>query len=296
MNIKAKAKAQFIIAGIALVFSVFALFTINNNGVAWFSSNDKVTANGMAIQVKNDETFASINYYRVSGHTIYVENGEKHDRYSFSFADSALDITETYIDANGNSATRPERDSFTTPVKMYPYSDLGGNCQILIEVTAKTADPFIMTAFTETNEYLGNTIAAAIAAQQYDILPTGLPLTSVIKYAFIDDVTVDNENQEFIVYEHEIHEHERTFVTFDESGNGEFNNSGATGFEVTPNSDCKFYILVDYNVKAVEDINAKIMEYVEKAEHASTDYDDIIIGVTNLLFSADFDFEVLEEK
>ena len=296
MNIKAKAKAQFIIAGIALVFSIVALFIINNNGLAWYASNENVSANGMAIQVKNDETFVSINYYRVSGHTIYVENGEKHDRYSFSFADSALDITETYIDASGNSVTRQERDSFSTPVKMYPYSDLGGNCQILIEVTANTADPFIMTAFTETNEYLGNTIAAAIAAQQYDILPTGLPLTSVIKYAFIDDVTVDNENQEFIVHEHEIHEHERTFVTFGADGNGEFNNSGATGFEVTPNSDCKFYILVDYNVEAVEDINAKIMEYVEKAEHASTDYDDIIIGVTNLLFSADFDFEVLEEK
>ena len=64
MNIKAKAKAQFIIAGIALVFSIFALFTINkNNGLAWFSSNDKVTANGLAVQVKCDDIFVSIEYY-----------------------------------------------------------------------------------------------------------------------------------------------------------------------------------------------------------------------------------------
>ena len=64
MNTKAKAKAQFIIAGIALVFSVFALFTINkNNGLAWFSSNDKATANGLAVQVKCDETILGPNNY-----------------------------------------------------------------------------------------------------------------------------------------------------------------------------------------------------------------------------------------
>ena len=63
MNTKAKAKAQFIIAGIALVFSVFALFTINNNGMAWFSSNDKATANGLAVQVKCDETILGPNSY-----------------------------------------------------------------------------------------------------------------------------------------------------------------------------------------------------------------------------------------
>ena len=297
MNIKAKAKAQFIIAGIALVFSIFALFTINkNNGLAWFSSNDKVTANGLAVQVKCDDIFVSIEYYRVSDQIIYDEDGTKHNRYIFSFADSALDVTETYIDANGNSVTRPERDSFSTPVRMYPYSDLGGNCQILIEVTAKTADPFIMTAFTETNEYLGNTIAAAIAAQDYDaILPTGLPLTSVVKYAFLSDVSIDSENQTFIVDDHDVYDHETDFVTFDESGNGNFDNPGASGFEITPNNECKFYIFIDYNVEAVEDINAKIMEYVEKALHSNEDYNDIILGATNLLFSADFDFELLEE-
>ena len=63
MNTKAKAKAQFIIAGIALVFSVFALFAINNNGMAWFSSNDKATANGLAVQVKCDETILGPNSY-----------------------------------------------------------------------------------------------------------------------------------------------------------------------------------------------------------------------------------------
>ena len=297
MNTKAKAKAQFIIAGIALVFSVFALFIVNNNGLAWFSSNDKATASGLAVQVKYDETFVSIKYYRVSDYFIYEEDGAKHDRYSFSFADSALDVTETYIDANGNSATRQERDSFTTPVKMYPYSDLGGNCQILIEVTAKTADPFVMTAFTETTEYLGNTIAAAIAAQDYDaILPTGLPLTSVVKYAFLENVIIDAEKQVFIVDDHDIYDHETDFVTFDKSGNGKFDNPGASGFEITPNSECKFYIFIDYNVEAVEDINAKIMEYVEKALYVNPNYKDIILGDTNLLFSADFDFELLKEE
>ena len=278
----AEAKLRIISAAVALVITLVALFTVNDT-FAWFATNEAVDAGGMEISVKNTGVFEEVNYYRVTDISIFTDtDGTKHNIYNFSYSPEAIDTTE--------------RTDFTTPVRMHPYSDLSGNCQVLIEVVAPSTEAIRLMVQTLTTEYLGNTISAAITAGRYDIDVTNLPLTSVVKYALIDSVEVDSTNQMLVVHEHEIYEHERYFISFDTNGKGAFNNPGADGFIVTPNSDRKFYILVDYDVKAVADINAKILEYAAKAVAADATFDDIVIGKTNLLFAADFDFEKMEEN
>ena len=51
MNKKSKLESQVILTGIVLVFSIVALFAINGT-MAWFASNDEVSANGMAVDVQ----------------------------------------------------------------------------------------------------------------------------------------------------------------------------------------------------------------------------------------------------
>lgn len=48
----AEAKLRLIVAGIVLVFTIVALFTINST-LAWFSENDTATASGMQVRVKS---------------------------------------------------------------------------------------------------------------------------------------------------------------------------------------------------------------------------------------------------
>ena len=282
MDEKMKFEIKVITAGIVLVFSIVALFAING-ALAWFASNDEVGANGMAVEIKGGGVFESVKYYRVTDTAIETHSdGSKHDVYYFSTSPDEL--------------ASDGRSDFTTPVNMHPYSDLGGSCQILIEVTTKTQDPVSLAVVSPTTQYIGNVIAAATASSNFNISPVGLPLTSVVKYAVIDDVENDSANQSLIVHEHEIYDHERSFVSFDSNDNAVFANPEPNGFTVTPDANCKFYILIDYEVTAVEDINAKIMDYVDKASNAIEGYKEITIGETNLIFSADFDFEVMKQN
>ena len=65
MSKTAEAKLRVIVAGIVLVLTVVALFTINGT-LAWFSDNDTATANGMQVQVSApDSVSATLSSYGV---------------------------------------------------------------------------------------------------------------------------------------------------------------------------------------------------------------------------------------
>ena len=65
MSKTAEAKLRVIIAGIVLVLTIVALFTINGT-LAWFSENEKVSANGMQVQViAPDQIAATLSSYGV---------------------------------------------------------------------------------------------------------------------------------------------------------------------------------------------------------------------------------------
>ena len=126
MNIKAKAKAQFIIAGIALVFSIFALFVINNNGLAWFSENDKATATGMNISVVDPKGLvASVEYFNISDITLIGE------------------INSYHFD------TTPDDDA-----NLGVYSVLSSKRQLLIKVTlSDNVDAVTINAASSSSRY-----------------------------------------------------------------------------------------------------------------------------------------------
>ena len=50
--------------GLVLALSIFAMGVLGNEGLGWFASNDKVTANGMGISVDGEfDVVKSVEYY-----------------------------------------------------------------------------------------------------------------------------------------------------------------------------------------------------------------------------------------
>lgn len=67
MNKICNSKASVMLIGLVLALSIFALGVLGNEGLGWFASNDKVTANGMGISVDGEfDVVKSVEYYAIS--------------------------------------------------------------------------------------------------------------------------------------------------------------------------------------------------------------------------------------
>jgi hypothetical protein len=286
-----------------LIIALIAQFS----SLAWFSSNKRVSAEGMQVEVLYTDICETINYYRGTETALEIVGEDRYNRYYFSYDPAALAFKV------GN-ATTPERDSFATPIPMLEYSDLSGSCQILIEIKLKNPGTYKIGISTETEEYLGNMLLEAIAAFETEgaekimIPPTGLPLSSVVHFAILDSaandaagVQDDTEKKMISLSDKEIAPIDETFVHFTETDQG-ITSSYATPFHdhadnkqtVEVGEDKLLYVYVDYYLAAVEDIIEKTLLYVEGALENDPTYNDIIIGLTNLMFSADFTFTIEE--
>ena len=285
-----------VVCAVALILALVA----GNSSFAWFAANRRVGAEGLSVKSVDIGLCREVKYYRCTQTRLETDaGGKKYNNYYFSFAESALGFTVT--DASGKATV--ERDSFTDSVPMLPYSDLSGHCQVLIEVVVTNPGTYTLAATTDTTTYLGTVLAEAIAAfstattaDDVDITPTGLPLTSVVNFAILPTVTVDEEASTFSLSEQVFAPIAETFVHFDGNGVGSFapafhdyENNRQT---VTVGEDCRFYIFVDYYMDAVEDVVSKTMQYVDKALSKDSKYDTIVIGETNLQFRTDFSFEL----
>lgn len=128
------------VATLTIVAIILVLSILVNCGVfAWFAQNKDVSANGMMIQALDNDVIESIRYYRVTD-TIITTNssGTKHNKYHFSYNESVLSTQYIY------GTSEQERDSFNTPIGMNPYSELSGDCQILIEITLTKQTPITL--------------------------------------------------------------------------------------------------------------------------------------------------------
>lgn len=300
---KRKRPRELYAAGISMTVCALALILAliaSYSSFAWFGANRRVGAEGLSVQAVDIGLCREVNYYRCTQTRLETDSmGEKYNSYFFSYADSALDFTVT--GANGNAVR--ERESFREAIPMLPYSDLSGHCQVLIEVVVAAPGTYALSVLTDTASYLGTELADAIAAfntattaDDVDITPTGLPLTSVVNFAILPTVTVDEVGSTFSLSEQTFSPIAETFVHFDGNGVGSFvpafhdyPNSRQT---VTVGEDCRFYIFVDYYMDAVEDVVNKTMQYVDKALSLDAAYDTIVIGETNLQFRTDFFFEL----
>lgn len=271
MNKKIVSSAfSLVVTAIVLVAAIVA----HPHSAAWFSSKRDTSANGMLATVPSGKWYESAHYYRITDLKIVTDASGKYNEYRFGYTESDL------------AAGEDGRTSFDEPVELFPYSDLSGDCQVLIEVTMPTADAFVLAATTSTEEFLANTVAALTAAGQYTLVPTGLPLSSVVHFAIFSDVTDDTANAEFVINEKALEGNDHSFVDLSDPANPRFDNSIEDGVSVTPNDERKFFIYLDYYVDAVALVNEQVLHYADAAGASSS----IILGETNLVFAADFVF------
>ena len=158
-----------------------------------------------------------------------------------------------------------------------------------------TQDPFVLIITSNTSRYLGNVIYDSRISGTFNIMPTGLPLSSAVHFAILSDIENDEENSRFLIDDKHIAEHDISFLNLTDVDNPSFVNPLADGMLVTPNEENKFYIYLDYYVDSVKIINDQILEYVDAATAKDENYNTITIGETNLFFTPDFFFDVKED-
>lgn len=257
---------------------------------AWFSTNDTVDANGIAVSAMRAEMFEEVHYYRGTETRLITENGEKYNRYYFSYNVDALNFTVP--DENGNPVR--ERTSFSDSIPMLEHSDLSANSQVLIRIKMDAPGTYAVALNTSTTDYLGALLAAKTPNGPYDIAPSDLPLSSVVHFAILNSTVVSNDAtaQMLSLSDKDLGSADHKFITLT-GGVGSF----AKPFDkltVTVGEDCYLYIFVDYYLPAIEDVVEKTLLYVDKALAADATYDDIIVGHTNLVFATDFELVVEE--
>ena len=142
------------------------------------------------------------------------------------------------------------------------------------------------------NTFLGNIIDNKITNGLYDLVPSNLPLSSVVQYAIFS--SLDTENQAFVLEDDAIEANAYSFIQQDSEG---YSFVTPANQNITLGEDRKFFIYFDYHRALVAYVNDKTIEYVERAEVASNnEYNTIILGETNLLFIPDFNFLITETQ
>ena len=315
-------KSRLISLVLTLCVLVLALFVFPTSK-AWFTQNKSTEVEGIGVTVELPDAVESAFYYRGTGMGVTIDNaGGKHNQYHFSYNPEVLSTqtTVTGTDAEGNPIYAPERDSFLKPVPLLAYSDLAGECQLLIEIHLPEAGTYTLFTDTETTSYLGDTIkeksdvldrmiAAGMPASAEDenavkITTTNLPMSSIVHFAILtsEGVVDDSENSRFIADGDAIKENAMRYITVTEQDGAtttDFFTPEQATITVTED-DLHVFIFIDYYLPAVEHINALVTDYVAKCEAyaklKSEVYDDIVIGESTMKFIPDFKLRVLKEK
>ena len=290
------------IISLILTFCVLmlALFVFPKSR-AWFVANHETSVEGITITTETPDAIEAAYFYRGTGMGVLVDSeGVRHNQYYFSYDPAVLaqQTIQTGTDAGGNPILSQERDSFLTPVPLLPYSDLAGECQILIEIHLPAAGTYTLNTDTETPSYIGDTIQDKIDNNDFTLNVTNLPMSSIIHFAIMTDVEDDAANQRFIADGDIIQENALRYTTIEEV-NGEtistYETPDARSITVTEDN-LHIFVFIDYYLPAVEHINALMVEYVDKAEAINPGYNEIVIGESTLKFSPDFSLHVSKEE
>ena len=315
-------KSRIISLVLTLCVLVLALYVFSTS-TAWFTKNETNEVGTIGITTELPDAVESAYYYRGTGMGVIVDElGGRHNQYHFSYDPAVLD-TQTVItgtDASGNPIYAPERNTFLQPVPLLSYSDLAGDCQLLIEVHLSEAGTYTLFTDTPTTDYFGDTIkekteklnemisagtpASAEDENAIKISTSNLPMSSIVHFAILtsDGVSDDTENSRFVADGDAIKNNAMRYITVEEQNGvstSTFSSPEQKTITVTED-DLHVFIFIDYYLPAVEHINALMTEYVEKCEAyeklKGEVYDDIVIGESTMKFIPDFKLRVLKDN
>lgn len=244
--------------GLVLVLSIFALGVLGNEGLGWFASNDKVTADDMSITVNGEfDIVKSVEYFAIESVSL----------------DGVINIY-TFKDQLAEGA----------PKSLGQFSTLVAERQILIKITLNdNVGAVRVTAESAVSEY--------IADETPTVSKTGNSLSSVVEFYSISGkyVTCDEESVEYVVSSDHFHEGSASrfsTVTVGENGVSTSFDQIISLYATEDGTDEDvIYIVVDYYEDAAEhviDIANELIDFGEDLEKIITFAPDFKITVAKI--------------
>ena len=249
-----------ILVGIVLVLSVIALGFLGNEGLGWFASNDKVTANEMGISVNGEfDIVGSVEFFAIE--SISLDSTTKDNIYTFK-----------------------NKLSESDPKNLGQFSTLVAERQLLIKISlSDDVSSVRVTAASSASEF--------IADETPNISKANNSLSSVVEFYSISGGSVTTSNDGSYVISSESFQGEASrFSTVDING-----SQVTTSF--TPDislyetesgvEDDVIYIIVDYYEEAAEYVMDTSSMLMTNGELVFDDTEDMIIT-----FASDFTITV----
>ena len=213
--------------GLVLTLSIFAMGVLGNEGLGWFASNDRVTANDMGITVNGESDIVkSVEYFKIE--SISLDSTSKYNIYTFKD-----DVT--------NNAEERKLDTFSTLV---------AERQLLIKITLQDGVGAVrVTAASSATEY--------IADATPDISIENNSLSSVVEFYSISGAEVSISGDSYVISSQNFQGTPSRFSEITPNG-----NTVTTSFtqyipvyETEGNADEDvIYIIVDYYEDAAEHV------------------------------------------
>lgn len=246
--------------GLVLALSVFAMGILGNEGLGWFASNDKVTANDMGISVNGDfNIIEGVEYFAIESISLDGVNN------IYSFKNEL-----------------PESE----PKSLGQFSTLVAERQILIKITLHEGVGAVRVfASSSAEEY--------IADDTPSITRDNNSLSSIVEFYSVSGDSVDTANGEYVISSENFQGGASRFADVNVSG-------GSVTSSFTPYilvyetesgvKDNVVYIIVDYYEDAAEHVmdTASMLEANGEITFDGNEDDHVITFAP--------DFKILVEK
>ena len=209
--------------GLVLTLSIFAMGVLGNEGLGWFASNDRVTADDMGISVNATfDIVKSVEYFKID--SISLEDASN----IYTFKKALTNKDEIILDT---------------------FSTLVAERQILIKITLQDGVSAVkVTAESSATEY--------IADETHDIKKENNSLSSVVELYSIPGSAVDTSGGAYVISS-ESFQSDARFASVDISGiNAITSFTQYISVYETENGkdDDVIYIIVDYYEDAAEHV------------------------------------------
>jgi hypothetical protein len=251
-----------ILVGVVLVLSIFALGFLGNEGLGWFASNDKVTANDMGISVNGEfDIVESVEYFAIE--SITLDSETKDNIYTFKNKLS-----------DGDHKNLGE------------FSTLVAERQILIKINLNDDVGAVrVTATSSATEY--------IADETPDISKENNSLSSVVEFYSIAGSSVDTSGGSYVISSESFQGEASRFSSVDVNGS-QVTTSVTPYISVYETAegadDDVIYIIVDYYEDAAEHVMDTSSMLMTNGELVFDDNEDMIIT-----FASDFTISVAKQ-
>ena len=221
MNKICNSKASMMLIGLVLTLSIFAMGVLGNEGLGWFASNDRVTADDMGISVTGE--FDVINMVEY-----------------FAIESISLDDTKNIYTFNNTPLGEGEKN-------LGLFSTLVAERQILIKITLNDNVGAVRVSATSSAD-------GYIADETPNISKEHNSLSSVVEFYSVPADAVDTSGDKYVISSEAFEDNSSRFADVEVDGN-------RADISFTPyisvcetSGDNVIYIIVDYYEAAAEHI------------------------------------------